>query len=174
MFGTARNRWWGGIALVAAIGVALGLAFADDQDADAHANGNDDAPAPTINVGVFNPQIVVEGYHRRQELMDLAEELQAEFEAAMQANDQQKMMEIQRRFQQREQEVMESLMAKIEQVFPVIAEEEKLDLIVLEIQYQTTKVAEPKDITEKLLTRVNEKADQPDEQPTEPPAETGR
>jgi TolA-binding protein len=151
MFGITRGRLVGGIALVAALGVALGLAFADDNDAD-------EPVEKTVQTGTYQPQMVFEQYYRTQQLMEFLHELQGEAEVAQREGNQQKMMELQMRFQQREREVMEAFMERIEGVVTEVAEEEKVDVVALEIQYKAPHVGDPTDLTQQIVAKLNKDA----------------
>jgi len=148
MSGFTRGRLIGGVALVAALGLALGLTFADDEVAA------DDA-APSIAVGTFQPQVVFEQYYRTQELFEYVSELQAEAQAAQQAGDQQKLMELQMRFQEREQQLMEVFTAEMDVAVPEVAKAANIDLVAMEIQYAAPHLDEPTDLTEQILARIN-------------------
>lgn len=152
MFGITRGRLVGGVGMVAALGLALGMTFAgDDAAADDQI---------TVQVATYQPQAVFEQYYQTQYLFEFVEELQAEAQAAQQAGDQQKMMELQMRFQQREQQVMDAFMQDVEAAMPVLAADAKVDLIALEIQYSAPHISDPTDLTEQLVAKINANAPQ--------------
>jgi hypothetical protein len=156
MFGITRSRLVGSVALVAALGLALGLTYAGDDPVDEPAE-------KTVQTGTYQPQRVFEQYHRTQELMEFLHELQGEAQIAQQEGDQQKMIELQMRFQQREQQLMDAFMQEMEKAMPEVAREANVDIIALEIQYKAPHVGDPTDLTEQLVAKMNASAPQPED-----------
>lgn len=154
MFGITRGRLVGGIAVLASLGIALGLTYGVDED-------EAEATQVTVRTGTYQPQAVFEQYHRTQKLMELLNELQGEAEVAQREGNQQKMMELQMRFHQGEQEVMNAFMADLDLALPKLASEANVDLIALEIVYSADHVGEPTDLTRQLIQKINADAPKP-------------
>lgn len=144
MFATMKSRLAAGAALVAAVGIAAGLTLAPDH----HENGK-------LAIGTYEPQQVFDNYHRTVDFFEYLEEIQAEAMQAQQAGDQDRLMELEAQFQQRQQDLMEHFEAAVERTMPAIAESEEVKLIALEVVYASDEI-EQRDLTTEILTKLNE------------------
>ncbi len=151
MFATMKSRLAAGAALVAAVGIAAGLTLAPDHH-------NSDRDGEKLSIGTYEPQQVFDNYHRTVDFFEYLEEIQAEAMQAQQAGDQDRLMELEAQFQQRQQDLMERFEAAVERTMPAIAESEKVKLIALEVVYASDEI-EQRDLTTEILTKLNENAD---------------
>ncbi|TVQ53663.1 MAG: hypothetical protein EA377_07575 [Phycisphaerales bacterium] len=148
MFATMKTRLAAGAALVAAVGIAAGLTLAPD-----HHDGES-----KMTIGTYEPQQVFDNYHRTVEFFEYLEQIQAEAMEAQQAGDQDRLMELEMQFQQRQQELMERFEAAVERTMPSVASDQNVKLIALEIVYSADDIDE-KDLTTEILDKLNQNAD---------------
>ncbi len=146
MFATMKTRLAAGAALVAAVGIAAGLTLAPDH----HGEGK-------MTIGTYEPQQVFDNYHRTVEFFEYLEQIQAEAMEAQQTGDQDRLMELEMQFQQRQQELMERFEAAVERTMPTVASDQNVQLIALEIVYSSDEIDE-KDLTTEILEKLNQNA----------------
>jgi len=109
-------------------------------------------------LGTYQPQLAFQQYHGMQEFNQRLQEMQRQLQEAQQQGDQQRTMELQQQMQQLQGQVVEQFYADVEEVVPDVAEDAGVELVALEIVYAGDRFDEPKDITDELISKVNEAA----------------
>lgn len=148
MSGTLKKWIICGSALVALVCAGLAITASADH------HGEEDAAHAGLAVGTYQQEAAFQNYHRTQELMAYAQELEAEAMEAQQTGDHQKLMELQTQMQQRQNETIESFFNDIERILPDLAREQNVQVVAVEIQYIAPNI-ESKDITELLVRQLN-------------------
>lgn len=150
MSGTWKKWMIAGLAL--AVLAWVGVSLTSDARADDH--DEEGVEEAAIAVGTYQQEAAFQNYHRTEELMAFAQELEAEAMEAQQAGDQQKLMDLQAQMQQRQNATIESFFNDIERILPDLARQQNVQVVAVEIQYLAPDI-ESKDITDLLVEQLN-------------------
>jgi len=152
------------VGAIAGCGLAVALFAGGFSQAAATLDEHDE-----VRIGTYEPQLAFQQYHGMREFNQRNEELQREAQEAQQEGDQQRLMQIQQELQQLQGQVIEQFYNDVEQVIPKVAENAGVKIVAIEIAYADEKFGDPKDITEKLIRKVNENAGgEPEPEPDMP------
>ena len=112
-----------------------------------------------MRIGTYEPERAFQSYHGMQEFSMRMQELQQEAQQAQQQGDQQRMMQIQQEMERLQNEVVDQFHNDVERVTPKVAEEAELHIIATEIVYSADELEDPKDVTDKVIRKLNEDAE---------------
>ena len=161
-----HKRWaflTAGLGLLAALVLALQPgALAQDGEADA----GDEA---TMVIGTYQPSEAFGSYPGRQDFMQTVQDLRRQAQAAQQAGQPDKLMDLQEQMQQAQQQVVSRFEADLEKVMPKVADEAGVDAVAVQVVHAGEGI-ETRDVTNTLVKHLGEIA--PATQPaTTQPAE---
>lgn len=157
MFKSTRSRITGGVGLLLATAMALGLAMAPAMDDETQAQ---QAENNGIRIGTFDPERVFQQYHGINELIALSQRLQAEAQQAQMQGNQQRLMELQMEMQEGQMRVINQFQEDVQRLVPDIARENDIKIVAVEITYIADEYGEPEDISRKLVEKLNAEAPQ--------------
>jgi hypothetical protein len=147
---SSRGHLWGLVILCA----ALAPAAQAGQPAEAEAASENAA----ITIGTYKPQAAFEQSPDRAELMKVVQSLRQEMTTAQQAQDRQKMMAVQQKFQQAQQRITGAFEKKVRAALPDIAKTAGVKIIAVDVAYSADDVA-VKDVTKQLIATIGDAAE---------------
>jgi len=158
-----RNKPFVGLAIAASGLVLAGAAQMSAQErgqergqerATAQSGTQSSNQANTTRIGVVENARVYQAYGPAQAFNQQAQAMQQEFARAQQSGDQQKIQEIQARFNQMQTELTEKFEKDLEAASRSVAKDEKFSMIVGEVLYAPENVKEV-DVTQDLIAIIN-------------------
>lgn len=111
-----------------------------------------------LRLGTYLPQRAFEQFHGMQDFNDRVQRIQQQMQEAQQEGDQQRMTQLQQEIQQLQNQIVEQFHAEVEEVMPAVADDAGVELVAIEIAYAGDQFDKPKDITDKLIDKLNEEA----------------
>lgn len=110
-------------------------------------------------------------YHGLDELIELSQRLQGEAQQAQAEGNQQRLMELQQEMQEGQLRVIMQFQSDVELAVPMVAQEQNLKIVAVEIAYLAPEYGTPQDISEELAEKINDEAERREhsEEPAELP-----
>ena len=117
-----------------------------------------------FKVGTYRPQTAFEKHPLHEKLMEKYTSIQTAIQLAQQENDQQKMAQLQQKFDQQRTQIAEQFQSDVKEAFPEVAEETGIKVIALQIAYTANDVA-MQDVTEHIVETFTEKDEKENAEP---------
>lgn len=117
-----------------------------------------------FKVGTYRPQAAFEKHPLHKKLMEKYTSLQTEIQGAQQEGDQQKVKQLQQKFEQHRTQIVEQFQSDVKEAFPEVAEETGIKVIALQIAYTANDVA-MQDVTEHIVEIFTEKDEKESAEP---------
>jgi hypothetical protein len=111
-----------------------------------------------LQIATYEPQLAFQQYHGMQEFNLQMQRVQQQMQEAQQQGDQQRLVQLQQEMQELQNQVVEQFYNEVQEVIPQIVEDTGVKVVAIEIVYASDEFAEPKDITDRLIRKVNEEA----------------
>lgn len=151
-----RKHILGGVAVLGITFAAIGFTLSTSQATKAQSAS--DKQNQTVRVGTYEPQKAFNNYYGYDEMNQEMQQLQGEMQQAQQEGDRQRLQQLQQRMQQLQDETIQQFYDDVENAVPEVAKDSGVSIVAVEILYTEDQVEEPKNLTDPIIEKINEGA----------------